>query len=178
MTRMKATMASKILDKYDSKITTCVETGTWRGHTTRIFSGIFARVHTIDYDLRHYNTTRKAMRREGKWRNVKHHLGDSKNWIPILSQAYENRPVFWFLDAHWQLNDALVNEFSSPLMSELDVLAARTQPDIICVDDIHAFGRDTLTWSNVSYASILSRLPDGRVKSSAKCGDHFAIWCN
>ena len=67
-----------------------------------------------------------------------------------------------------------------PLWEELRILSRRTTPDIIVVDDVHAFGRafdkEQDQWLNVSPETItaaVSNATDSRVM-----GDMFAVWRN
>jgi hypothetical protein len=141
-----------------------VETGTFEAQTTRLFERFFPIVHTIELQPLRW---RDNFEKRGQ-SQVQFHLGDSAHIVKLLAEAYHDVPVFWFLDAHWfQFDGELpVAESEFPLWKELDAIRARSQPDIVVVDDVHAFGRPGPEgWADVSRESIDKWLDNRHSKS-------------
>jgi len=157
-------------------IRVAVETGTFEAQTTRLLCARFLTVHTIELEPQRWRRCVETMQALG----AVFHLGDSAAVLPLLSAAYSDQPVLWYLDAHWfapsigrgkwDLPVADVSPF--PLWAELEAIAARSQPDLVIVDDVHAFGREELEWSAVSSHLIDGRLWD-RLDRSAIAGDQY-----
>jgi hypothetical protein len=116
---------------------------------------------------------------------IQFHLGDSLTVLPAIARAYQSRPCLWFLDAHWfdllghgdDWPIPVAGESPFPLWGELAAIVARGQPDIVIVDDVHAFGRDDNGWHSVSRQtldiSIGSRLEHSEIES-----DFYVAWLN
>lgn len=173
---------TEILRRASVKPAVAVETGTFEGTTARLLRSVFPRVVTVEMEPRRWR--RCAERHSGP--PIQYQLGDSRVLLPTLSVAYDAEPVFWFLDAHW-----FAEEFGSrgafgepvadtfPLWVELSVVAHRRQPDIVVVDDRHAFG---LVGTNihVGWATVTSRalwgVLAGRIERADTIGDQWVAW--
>tara|TARA_R110002072_G_scaffold44130_3_gene123777 strand:- start:404 stop:856 length:453 start_codon:yes stop_codon:yes gene_type:complete len=82
--------------------------------------------------------------------------------------AVIEEPAFFFLDAHFAGGDTAFGTEEVPLIRELDVLATRSQKDIIVIDDLRLLGKRgvsgaeedtvypkmTYDWRTVTIASI------------------------
>jgi len=147
-----------------------VETGILLGDTTRKMSGMFRHVISIDIATGIVEAATTAL---ADLKNVELILGDSAQVVPELAKSI-HEPVLWYLDAHWFPGANISRENPFPLWDELDAIAARTYPDIVMVDDVHAFGRDDWgcdhpagvveRWGELSEEAIVTRL--GRVVKS------------
>ena len=121
-----------------NKIKTVIETGTYLGSTTKHFSAWTKQVHTIEVKESHFNTSLKALE---DCLNVKSHLGNSPEVLDrILSKINKKELLFFFLDAHW--------EAFNPLLDELKVIAKHGFKPIIAIHDFKVpghpeFGYDT-----------------------------------
>lgn len=112
-----------------------VETGTFRGETTRWASKYFASVFTIEragsiYDLH----SKELLQLKG----VTPLLGDSREMLPkVISQISHRTGVFW-LDGHWSGGETAGVDDECPVLDELTILADR-KDDIILIDDARLF---------------------------------------
>ncbi|MGH6926180.1 MAG: hypothetical protein ACRED5_20835 [Propylenella sp.] len=98
-----------------------VETGTFRGTTTKFLSDRFPRVVSIEINPRYVAFARLRMR---KRRNVEIVEGDSAAELaPILRRLERGKPIFAYLDAHWG-NLPLTPELRALEESSLDYVAA------------------------------------------------------
>lgn len=129
-----------------------IETGTFEAATTRLLLQLFQVVHTIELEPSRFDRCRELLRDT----RAICHQGDSALILPEICGRYPDEPLFFYLDAHhvaprnrgpnaWPFPVA----DSFPLWSELSVIAARTQPDRVVVDDVHAFGRQEKGWRQV-----------------------------
>lgn len=115
-----------------ANITSVIETGTYRGDSTLLFSKLFPRadVYTLDINPIYSYYTKTRLRTVP---NVQCLLGDSKYLIPglIASGSLGRRPLFW-LDAHW--GDAW------PLESEVRSISRQLTEAVIMIDDFRVPG--------------------------------------
>jgi hypothetical protein len=102
----------------------CVETGTYLGGTTKRFSQMFKKVHTIEFLPENFE---KAKQHLQGCENVIQYLGDSAKTLPTVMKRIRAEKCFFFLDAHWQ-NDC-------PLIDELNVIAQSNKKGIIAIHD-------------------------------------------
>jgi LPS sulfotransferase NodH len=105
-----------------ASIKTIIETGTYRGHTTRAFSNMAVEVVTIEID-RNFWDLGKHLDLLG---NVRRIQGDSGKVLEtVLPQLHG--PFLFYLDAHWGMH--------SPLLEELDAIARSGLKPIIAIHD-------------------------------------------
>jgi hypothetical protein len=106
-------------------IDSVVETGTFLGGSSRVFSLIFNEVHTIEAIP---TTCELALRNLEHCLNVHCHLGRSATILSKLLPSLKNKRVLFYLDAHW------FNEF--PLIHEIKEIAETHYNNcIIVIDD-------------------------------------------
>jgi hypothetical protein len=145
---------------------------------------VFPFVVTVELEPRRWRRSRDGYDVDG----VQFLLGDSAVIVPLLAKAYCDEPVFWFLDAHWFRVDGHKNEFGLPvadtspvpLWGEVRGIMERRQADVVCVDDVHAFGREDSGldgWSGITKESLDERL-HGRLVSSMIVGDVYVAYLN
>lgn len=112
-----------------------VETGTFKGNTTRWASEIFPQVHTIEKFRRNYEEARASL---ADRENVTCHQGDSAEILPGIVKKYPQDPLFFWLDAHFCGTGSAGESGQCPLLGELDAL--RNRPgDVILIDDARLF---------------------------------------
>jgi hypothetical protein len=105
-----------------------IETGTFRGASTEFMSKTGLPIFSIERNPRYYGFCRARL-----WghRNVTLWCGDSRSGLRALQigplRNLSNRPVFVYLDAHW--NDDL------PLAEELEIVFSGWPSAIAMVDD-------------------------------------------
>lgn len=134
-------------------IDVAVETGTLMGWTTVRLAEIFQEVYTIELSEGLYNRS-STVEKLSQFSNIKRLLGDSAEWIPRLASQID-KPVFWYLDAHFcYLDKEVATNNPYPIWTELEAIKARNLPDVVAVDDVHAFGREP-GWTDVTTENIV-----------------------
>jgi hypothetical protein len=158
MAGMKDWKLRQLRSRYDaSAIRVFVETGTFKGATTKLAQEQFSVVHTIELDpVLHMTASTECAHPSTTF-----HLGDTRDLLPKLAQEI-TEPVLWYLDAHWFKHPGVAGkEKGLPLWDELRVLAARSYADVIVVDDVHDFGtaKPTPEWLDVTLERIAEIFP-------------------
>lgn len=117
--------------KKEYNIDTVVETGTFRGGTTVLFSLLFDNVHTIEIQDATYQVSKENLK---QFSNVYCHLGSSEKVLKTILPNLKNQRILFYLDAHWQSH--------WPLLEELKEIS-KTHKDncIIVIDDFKVPGR-------------------------------------
>lgn len=131
----------------ENKIHTIVETGTYRAATTLHFAEWAKQVHTVEVDKENFEYSKNIL--EGK-ENVKLHFGSSeKIMTSILGsmnlKSTKKNNVLFFLDAHW-------NAFN-PLLDELKTIAIYGLKPIIAIHDFKVPGHPELGFD--TYGKII-----------------------
>jgi len=144
--------------KGDFRPAVFVETGTYRGVTTRLALQQFSEVHTIERSPELFAEISTALEEEGAhcW------CGDSAAIVPLMVPRFE-QPVFWFLDAHWVPDIEMLGPDANPLplLDELRAIATRHYHDVVVVDDVSCFGKGPQTeWEQVTVETIAALFPD------------------
>lgn len=112
-----------------------IETGTLKGKTTLWAASQFEEVHTIERSEVLFNLYSGNL---NSFRNIKAHMGDSRDILPlIVSQLSDKNTIYW-LDGHWSGGKTAGAEDECPLLDELRCLVGRTN-DIILIDDARLF---------------------------------------
>jgi hypothetical protein len=115
----------------EQNIRTVVETGSWRGYTTRRFAEFVNEVFTIESESM---VRRLAALTLSGCSNVEIIAGDSARELPRLIHALVNsivalhrRPMLYYLDAHWE------NDW--PILQEIDAIARLDDRCCIIIHD-------------------------------------------
>ena len=169
----------QVLQRHQQKIRVAIETGTFEARTSRLLKSIFPIVHTIELQPDRWARCVELYAQTG----IQFHLGDSAVKLCELAAAYAGSPCLWFLDAHWFALQGhgddwpipVANKSPFPLWGELAAIVARGQPDIVIVDDVHAFGREDNGWRAVSKETIDRAIGD-RLKHSEIMTDFYVAW--
>jgi len=140
-----------------------VETGTYMGETTKVASGLFETVHTIEIAPHFYDKAKNLF----SGTNVTCHLGDSSILLNDICQTLDRPTCFW-LDGHWSAGNTGKGIKNVPLYEELEIIMSRcSQPCVILIDDCRLFGKtDPYVdgWEAISVEKILE-LVTPRIKS-------------
>lgn len=117
-----------------------IETGTWHGDgIAAALEAGFGRVVSIELSEDLYRAARARFR--GDCRVTLCH-GDSADWLPVVLAELHQPATFW-LDAHDSGGDTARGPEASPLLRELDVIAAWPEhADAVLIDDVRLFGAD------------------------------------
>ena len=108
-----------------------VETGTFRGGTTRLLADTFTcPVRTVEAHKRFFLYSGSRLR---DLKNVTVELGDSRDFLRCLETTRPDAVVFAYLDAHWDKSDL-------PLAQELRIIARLPARAIVMIDDFEVPG--------------------------------------
>lgn len=117
-------------------ITWAIETGTYRGATTKRLAEMVLAVDTIEIDNDNYRISKEFLSNNT---NVEQHLGSSeKKLIEILSDLHHgnSNPILFYLDAHF-------NSYC-PLLDELRVISNQVLNPVIVIHDFQVPGHPEL----------------------------------
>ncbi len=138
-----------------------VETGTFKGDSTRVMAQNFSKVYTIELDEALHKATSEKLKAEGL-DNIEFILGDSGDKIESLTREIKE-PAIFFLDAHWSgdtsvdwdssrwkgygvntahlgASDTPTGEEQVPLNKEMNAIANNFhQQAVIYIDDLKNF---------------------------------------
>lgn len=106
-----------------NNIHTIVETGSFRGNTTREFSKMATVVHSIEVSKEHLDIAENTCQGID---NIIFHFGSSEAILPYILEKCSKR-LFMFLDAHW-------NDYC-PLRDELKVIKDSGLKPCIAIHD-------------------------------------------
>jgi hypothetical protein len=155
--------------------TAFVETGTFRGDTTRWASAHFQKVYTIERAESLYMEHSSKLRGLG---NVDPILGDSREVLrSVLPRLDGQRAVFW-LDGHWSGGETAGQGDECPLLGELALLSSRAE-DIVLIDDARLFlcappcPHDPRQWPTI--VEVVAALTDGRHRPYVQIVDDVII---
>lgn len=171
-----------VLENLPFIIESCVETGTYKGQSSKLLSEYFPEVHTIEIYEPLYQ---EAQRNNEGIERIRYYLGDSlehlKEIVPSL-----NCPSLYFIDAHISGNDSSWNHKDKcPLFKELDtILSKSNDPHIVLiVDDYRLFDSDLpyyTEWRGITPKSILDCVSSHNYKIHVSYiyNDRFVVVCN
>ena len=111
-----------------------VETGTFRGQTTRWAAGCFERVTTLEMNEQFYLEACASLSPLG---NVEVMKGDSAETLQHVVSALDGPALFW-LDAH-SGGGFFAAEDYCPLLRELQAINTSPTQHVILIDDARAF---------------------------------------
>lgn len=107
-----------------NNVKTVIETGTYLGATAKHFDQWCKNVLTIEVKKEHFDQAWENL----KGTNVQQFLGSSEQVLDkILNDVDKESGIFFFLDAHW--------EAYNPLLDELAVIAKHGIKPIIAIHD-------------------------------------------
>lgn len=121
-----------LIDRYD--VRTIVETGTYHGETTLDFASMVSDVYTIEINVNYSNIAEPKFENT----NITAITGSSPEKMEdIINNLYRPllSPTLFYLDAHWQ--------GYNPLLDELSVLAKyKLTNSVIVIHDFKVPGKD------------------------------------
>ena len=130
-----------VLRRYLSDFDFAIETGTYRGESTRILSQINRQVITIEPDLKLYNRAKKSLSKD--FNNVQVVQAKSEDVLQeIISECRGSLGLF--LDSHYCGPDTFRGPSVSPIRTELEIIgkhAAQLSTVTILVDDLRYFDK-------------------------------------
>jgi hypothetical protein len=116
-----------------------VETGTYKGASTRVLRELAGTVYTIESDFALYESARRALANDP---NVHVLFGSSPAVLPSILNSLHSGALFW-LDAHWFPEVPEVADPQCPLLEELLILAhwPFIGDSCVLIDDARMFSR-------------------------------------
>lgn len=138
-------LASAVARMRELGVVHAVETGTYRGETTRYLASIFESVYTIEANPKYYRNAKARLRRVP---NVTMLHGDSGVLLETILAGLTKR-VFIFLDAHWYEH--------CPIKDEIKTIAAHRHLDpVLAIHDFKnphhpEFGFDPVNGKELSW---------------------------
>ena len=152
----KAVLAARV--GIDNGCKSVIETGTYLGITSYLFSGAFDNVNTIEADRALYAASTSWL--SACATNVTTHLGDSGVLLEKLLDSCGSRTLL-FLDAHYSTG-ITSNEFGTcPLDREIKAIYSSSFDGVVIIDDIRDMGRNGYP----AIEQILAYVPRGRTVS-------------
>ncbi len=142
------------------KLTTFIETGTYKGQTTRWASENFKKVVTIEASP-HFHERAKRLFKDIK--NIRCIFGDSADKLSGTIKRLK-KPVLFYLDAHYCAHEKSVLGIECPLLAELEAIRDTGVDHVILIDDARMFvdpvkaPYDAAQWPDLD--KIRASLPD------------------
>lgn len=125
------------------KISTVVETGTYKGMTTKWLGENFKRVFTTEIIPAYHEEAKKFLAEQ---QNINCFLGDSRIVLPEILKQCDNNTII-FIDSHW---------YENPMRGELEMIKNSGLKPILAIHDFKNpnhpdFGFDIYPEQNVVY---------------------------
>jgi len=118
-------------------LTVFVETGTFEGDSIARLLPLFEEIHSIEISSDNYTLACERFRSS---KEVQLHLGDSADVLAAIRPLLHDRPVLYWLDAHWCGSDETATELSQcPLLSEITALGELNAESVVLIDDARLF---------------------------------------
>lgn len=112
-----------------------VETGTFRGKTSRWAAGIFREVKTIENSRLLFESASEALK---NYRNILLLYGNSPLQLSKVISEISEPALFW-LDAHWCGGSTYGEADPCPLLDEIKVIKQSGYNHILMIDDARFF---------------------------------------
>jgi len=133
------------------RIKNIVETGTFKGDTTKEFSKMVEKVYSIESNKEYYLSSKKRLKEDN---NVKLFLGSSPVILKKILPGLEGNTLF-FLDAHWGNYWPILDELNE--ISKVDHM----KKSVIVIHDFYVpgknFGFDSYYYSNSKIELFLKK---------------------
>lgn len=118
-------------------IKTFVETGTFNGDSIASISDLFKEIHTCELSTELHKA---ATSRFENYKYIHCHQGSSSELLAKLSNELKDKPILYWLDAHWCSADHTAGEESQcPLLEELDAIFPLHENSVVWIDDARYF---------------------------------------
>lgn len=137
---------SELITQFD--FYTIFETGAFHGTTTDFMSTVFpSKIYTVEADSSAYGFCLARF-----WNNnqVSVSFGDSREFLRnhLKDPQFQNKPIFFYLDAHW--------EKDLPLLEECEIILANKIQSVIMIDDFEVIGDSGYRFDNYGLGKKLS----------------------
>lgn len=160
----------------DRKYNYFVETGTYKGDTTRAAARVFDHVYTMEIVEDLYINSKRQSDKEG-YVNITYYHDDSCNVLGKICRDLDGSAMF-LIDAHISGSDTSHNGKCVPLLDELDLIIKNCRyPSIFVVDDLRFFNTNLKPWDweEISIDTILSKFAGKEVDVHFAYNDRYII---
>lgn len=145
--------------EYKSIIKNFVETGTYKGHTTRMAAKHFENVFTVELNYDLFIESGTKSQEEGLI-NARHFYGDSTDFLNKIVPTLPDSSIY-FIDAHLSgIDSSSIKGNEVPLLSEIDaILTHDKKQNIFIIDDARFWINEKFRpqdWKHISLESILN----------------------
>jgi hypothetical protein len=124
-----------ILIKEYFSIEVFVETGTFRGKTSRWAAGIFRDVITIENSRELFESAKETL---ANYKNIQQLFGSSPLQLNQVISEIKEPSLFW-LDAHWCGGGTYGEDDPCPLLDEIRIVKQSGYDHILMIDDARFF---------------------------------------
>ena len=138
-----------VLEKYSIKNANWIETGTFRGETTKYLSKRYPLIYSIEPDVEFYKVALNRFKNQ----NVKLFNDESENIFPILLPTLKDNLNFW-LDGHYSQGITFKGKKDCPIINELNAIKKNFdnfKKLSIFIDDIRLFLSSTKDYPSINY---------------------------
>lgn len=150
-----------------------IETGTYKGYTTRLAARNFDLVHTIEI-VKALSDEAQRIGDSEDLINIVYHVGDSLVILPEIVKRLPVEAVF-MIDSHISGPDTSHNGILVPLLEELDIILKNyNKRSIFIIDDVRLFSKYS-DWKGISYDTILDKFKDREIELCFENNDRFII---
>jgi len=118
-------------------ISAFVETGTFKGDSVALVRSIFSEIHTCELSSELHLA---ALHRFKADKTVTCHFGSAGDLLKRIARQLAQRPVLYWLDAHWCAGENTAGEESQcSLLEELDAVYPLHPNSVVWIDDARYF---------------------------------------
>ena len=111
-----------------------IETGTYRGETTKAVAGKFKTVHTIELSKNLASTAEKSFKKTHP--HVVVHQGASEDKLQNILAKIDKPAIFW-LDAHYSAGNTARGKVDTPIMQEIQIIFDhKIKNHVVLIDDM------------------------------------------
>lgn len=122
-----------------TKIPVFIETGTYLGDTINVVKDLFDVIYSIELDTKLANRAKRIFKKYSKIHIIE---GDSGKILPKLLREI-NKPILFWLDAHWSGGITAKGEVENPILNELKTVFNWWVPkSIVLIDDARLFKKE------------------------------------
>lgn len=135
------------------------ETGTFNGAAISDLLNecdIFDEYHSVEIDKNRFDNCVKKFKNHT---NVTLYNGDSKQVLKKVlgTSHFQNKTVFFWLDAHWMADVATKGDIHCPLLDELEAIKQLNIKPVIVIDDLFfMLNRDDSRYQNPENSSLVN----------------------
>jgi hypothetical protein len=144
---------NSIFLEHSDKESVWIETGTYRGTSTKFLAQNNKFIHTIEAEKGFYSQTKIKLLNEGI-QNISFNLGTSENLLEEIIQTINNEILCIWLDAHFSGAGTYKGEQDTPIINELEVIEkyiSKFKRISILIDDIREFDNSNSEYPNKEY---------------------------